>query len=149
MRGNKARDTKPELEVRRLLHAAGLRYRVNAKPEPDLRRTADILFSRKRIAVFIDGCYWHGCPDHYTVPKANAKFWREKLHRNRVRDVDTTRFLEGRGWKVMRFWTHETPQLVAAAVERAVHEAAAQGPALPVTTLPRRSPTSRRGSASG
>ncbi len=79
MVGNKARDTKPELAVRRLLHAAGLRYRVSARPEPDLARTADILFAKPRIAVFIDGCYWHGCPDHYTAPKANATFWRREV----------------------------------------------------------------------
>lgn len=119
MLGNKGRDTKPEVAVRRLLHAGGLRYRVGAQPEPDLRRTADILFTKKRIAVFIDGCYWHGCPEHYTVPKANAAFWRDKLKRNRERDVETTRLLEERGWSVMRFWTHETPQEIAAAIERA------------------------------
>lgn len=116
MIGNRARDTKPEVAVRRILHAAGLRYRVNARPESDLRRTADVLFTRNRIAVFIDGCYWHGCPEHYTVPQANAAFWRAKLERNLRRDAETTRLLESRGWIVMRFWTHEAPEQIAAAV---------------------------------
>ncbi|MDK9319982.1 hypothetical protein FAM23864_001741 [Propionibacterium freudenreichii] len=75
MRGNRARDTKPELAVRRLLFAQGLRYRVNARPEPSLRRTADIVFTRKRIAVFIDGCFWHGCPEHYVPSKSNRRYW--------------------------------------------------------------------------
>lgn len=120
MIGNKARDTKPEVAVRRILHAAGLRYRVNARPESDLRRTADLLFTRKRIAVFIDGCYWHGCPEHYTVPHANAAFWRAKLERNLERDAETTLLFESRGWIVMRFWTHEAPEQIATSVEVAI-----------------------------
>ncbi|QSR32305.1 hypothetical protein CFI00_17785 [Nocardioides sp. S5] len=72
MRGNRSRDTKPELAVRRLLHAEGLRYRVNARPLPEVRRTADIVFRAKRIAVFIDGCYWHGCPEHYVPSKPGS-----------------------------------------------------------------------------
>lgn len=123
MLGNTARDTLPEVAVRRILHAAGLRYRVNTRPDPTLRRTADVLFTRRRVAVFIDGCYWHGCPDHYTVPKANADFWREKLERNRERDAETTRVLSGRGWQVMRFWTHEDPRSIAASIIEAVGRA--------------------------
>jgi len=122
MRGNKARDTEPELAVRRLLHAEGLRYLVNARPDPDLRRTADVLFPKRRIAVFIDGCYWHGCPEHYTVPKANGEFWREKLIRNRARDAETTRLLTERGWRVMRYWTHESPRTIADSVSQAVRD---------------------------
>ena len=83
MRGNRSRDTRAELAVRRLVHAAGLRYRVNERPLPESRRTADLVFTGRRIAVFIDGCYWHGCPEHYTAPKTNAVFWREKMLRNR------------------------------------------------------------------
>lgn len=125
MRGNKARDTKPELAVRRLLHAGGLRYLVNARPDPDLRRTADVLFPKRRIAVFIDGCYWHGCPEHYTVPKAHGDFWREKLSRNRARDAETTRILTERGWRVLRYWTHESPEVIAAAIAEAVRSSPA------------------------
>src|SRR2546423_997898 len=83
MLGNRCRDTKPELAVRRLLHAAGLRYRVAVRPEPSLRRTADIVFTKQRIAVFIDGCFWHGCARHRPTPaKANSEYWRSKLTRN-------------------------------------------------------------------
>ncbi|QAV28840.1 very short patch repair endonuclease [Micrococcus luteus] len=120
MRANKGRDTKPELLVRRLVHAAGLRYRVNAKPEKDLRRTADLLFRPARIAVFIDGCFWHGCPQHYTKPKANNGFWEDKIEQNRVRDAETTRILTERGWTVLRFWEHDDPSEVAGLVKAAV-----------------------------
>lgn len=116
MQSNKGRDTKPELLVRRLVHAAGLRYRVNARPEKDLRRTADLLFRLVKIAVFIDGCFWHGCPAHYTRPKANNAYWAEKVQRNRDRDTETTRVLTERGWLVLRFWEHEDPADVAARV---------------------------------
>lgn len=113
MRGNRSRDTRPELLVRRLLHAAGLRYRVSAKPEADLRRAADILFRQARVAVLIDGCYWHGCPDHYIPPKANGVYWSDKVVRNRARDADTNRVLTERGWVVLRFWGHEDLAVVA------------------------------------
>ena len=124
MVANKARDTKPELAVRRLLHARGLRYRVNAKPEPDLQRTADVLFSRWKVAVFVDGCYWHGCPQHYRAPRTNAGFWEAKVTRNRERDAETTRLLEERGWSVLRFWAHLDPEHVAEVVEEAVRASA-------------------------
>jgi len=120
MLGNRARDTKPELAVRRLLHAHGLRYRVNFRPSAVLRRTADIVFTRRRIAVFIDGCFWHGCPLHGTSPRANAAYWGPKLARNAERDLETTAVLEAQGWLVLRFWEHESPASVAEAVEAAV-----------------------------
>lgn len=113
MRGNRSRDTKPELLVRRLVHAAGLRYRVSARPETDLRRTADLLFRPARVAVFVDGCFWHGCPEHYIRPKANDGYWSGKVARNRERDEETTRILTERGWTVLRFWEHEDPTEVA------------------------------------
>jgi len=120
MQGNKARDTSPELAVRKLLHAQGLRYRVNYRPLKELRRTADIAFTRKKIAVLIDGCFWHGCPDHYTRPRANREFWESKMNLNRARDADTRRILEERGWRVLRFWEHEAPIDVAASIADAV-----------------------------
>jgi len=120
MLGNRARDTKPELAVRRLLHAHGYRYRVNFRPSAGLRRTADIVFTRRRIAVFIDGCFWHGCPLHGTSPRANAAYWGPKLARNMERDLETTAVLEAQGWLVLRFWEHEPPASVAAAVEATV-----------------------------
>jgi DNA mismatch endonuclease (patch repair protein) len=123
MQGNRGRDTKPELAVRRLVHARGLRYRVNARVEPDLRRTADLLFSRARVAVFIDGCYWHGCPDHFSPPKTNVDYWQAKISRNQERDAETTSLLRGRQWTVLRHWSHEEAAAVADQIEAAVRSA--------------------------
>ena len=120
MQGNKARDTSPELAVRRRLHAAGLRYRVDTRPEPSLRRTADIVFSKQRVAVFIDGCYWHACPDHGTVARSNAEYWSTKLAQNAARDADTNQRLRDAGWTVLRFWEHQDPDDVAATVAATV-----------------------------
>ncbi|MFF4753121.1 very short patch repair endonuclease [Streptomyces sp. NPDC002514] len=112
-----SRDTAPEVAVRKLLHAAGLRYRVNF-PVPGMpRRTIDIAFSRVKVAVFLDGCFWHGCPEHATHPKANAEWWRQKLTKNIIRDQETTRHLESQGWTVLRFWEHEVPKSIAEVVE--------------------------------
>ncbi|MEA5456428.1 very short patch repair endonuclease [Sinomonas sp. JGH33] len=127
MQGNRSRDTAPELLVRRAVHAMGLRYRVAFRPEPDLRRTADLVFTRARIAVFIDGCYWHGCPEHYIEPKRNVDYWRPKIARNRERDEQTTAALASRGWLVLRFWSHEDPAAVAEAIRAAVIGEAAKG----------------------
>lgn len=107
MRANRGRDTVPELAVRKRIHAAGLRYRVNARPEPDIRRTVDLLFRGPRVAVLIDGCFWHGCAEHHQAPRANADFWSTKIQRNRARDAETTVALTARGWRVLRFWEHE------------------------------------------
>jgi DNA mismatch endonuclease (patch repair protein) len=120
MLGNRSRDTKPELAVRRLLHAAGLRYRVAFQPVRGLRRTADIVFTRQRIAVFIDGCYWHACPAHGTQAKSNPDYWSTKLAGNVARDADTNVKLAAEGWMVLRYWEHEDPALVAAAIAEAV-----------------------------
>jgi DNA mismatch endonuclease, patch repair protein len=120
MRANRSRDTGPELAVRRLVHAMGLRYRVNARPVATLRRTADLVFTRRRVAVFIDGCFWHGCPDHHRQPSANADYWSAKVARNRGRDIATDETLAAAGWTVLRFWEHERPEAVAEAVRTAV-----------------------------
>lgn len=114
------RDNASELAVRHLLHAAGYRYRV-AYPVPgNRRRTIDIAFTRWRVAVFIDGCFWHGCPEHGTAPSANATWWATKLAANRARDADTSTHLESLGWCVLRSWEHEPAALVANAVVDAV-----------------------------
>lgn len=105
--------------MRRLLHAAGLRYRVDFAPLGG-RRRADIVFTRRRIAVFIDGCYWHGCPKHATLPKRNADYWLPKLERNIERDRETDAILQAAGWRVLRHWEHEDPAIVADAISRAV-----------------------------
>lgn len=107
MLSNKRRDTKPELAIRSAIHRLGLRYRVDHPPVRGLRRRADIAFTRRRIAVFIDGCYWHGCPTHGTSPRRNADYWGPKLERNRQRDLDTNERLTTAGWTVLRFWEHE------------------------------------------
>ncbi|SEJ26214.1 T/G mismatch-specific endonuclease [Demequina mangrovi] len=122
MRSNKKRDTGPELAVRRLVHASGLRYRVAAPPLKGVRRTADLLFGPTKVAVFIDGCFWHSCPVHATSPRTHSDYWLPKLERNRERDAETTRTLTDAGWLVLRFWEHEEPAEVAATIVATVRE---------------------------
>lgn len=104
------------MEIRSLLHAAGLRYRVDARPLPDWRRRADLVFPRVHTAVFIDGCFWHGCPYHRAPPRRNATWWREKIARNRERDAETDERLLAAGWTVLRIWEHEDPAEAAARI---------------------------------
>jgi len=100
------RDTGPERALRRELHRLGLRFRVD-RPLPGLpRRRADVLFSRARIAVFVDGCFWHACPVHGTTPRANGAWWTSKLARNVERDRATDNHLASLGWLVIRVWEH-------------------------------------------
>ncbi|TCM39652.1 T/G mismatch-specific endonuclease [Kribbella sp. VKM Ac-2568] len=113
MQANRGRDTSPELAIRSLLHARGLRYRVNAPLEFDRRRRADITFPRLQLAIFIDGCYWHGCVEHFQTPKTNMAFWLQKIGANQTRDRHTDGMLRAAGWTVLRFWEHEKPELVA------------------------------------
>lgn len=113
MQAIRSRDTKPERVIRQLLHARGFRYRVAARPLADLRRTADIVFRPTQVAVFIDGCYWHGCPDHYVSPKTNPGYWSGKVAGNIARDRDTDKCLAAAGWLVLRFWEHEPSELCA------------------------------------
>jgi DNA mismatch endonuclease, patch repair protein len=120
MRSNKGRDTAPELALRRAVHALGLRYRVSARPLPGVRRTADLVFTRARVAVFLDGCFWHGCPEHHTVAATNAGYWRDKVTRNRARDAETDRLLAEAGWLAVRVWEHEEPLEAAARVAQVV-----------------------------
>lgn len=109
-------DTEIELRLRRVLHRAGLRYRVHARPLPGVRRTADIVFPSARVAVFVDGCFWHGCPDHGTTPKSNTEFWREKIRRNVERDRDTRLQLEAAGWIGLQVWEHDDPEGAASII---------------------------------
>lgn len=124
MQSNKGRDTKPELALRRAVHSLGLRYRVAFRPIKSVRRTADLVFTRAKVAVFMDGCFWHGCPTHHTVAVTNAGFWAEKVRRTRERDLETDRLLAEAGWRVLRVWEHEDPveaaERVAALVRRVV-----------------------------
>lgn len=116
MSRQRRRDTKPEVQVRKILHARGIRYRVNGAPEAGMRCKADIVWRGLRLAVFIDGCFWHGCPEHATRPKANEAWWAEKLDGNKRRDRRTDAELTSRGWTVLRFWEHEQPAAVADAI---------------------------------
>jgi DNA mismatch endonuclease (patch repair protein) len=117
------RDTVPELALRRVLHARGLRFRVNYPIPGQGRRTIDIAFTRPRVAVFVDGCFWHGCPEHGTRPQKNSAWWQAKLAANRARDADSDAVLRDLGWSVLRVWEHEPPELAAARI--AEHVAAA------------------------
>lgn len=127
MQAIRSRDTAPELAVRRRLHRGGLRYRVAVEPIPGLRRKADVVFTRKRVAVFVDGCFWHGCPEHgrkaFTY---NAGYWPTKIATNVARDRDTDERLRAAGWTVLRFWEHEDPDRVAEAVAVTVKQAGAR-----------------------
>lgn len=120
MRSNRSRDTAPELALRRNLHRLGLRYRVNVRPIKAIRRTADVVFTRQKVAVFVDGCFWHGCPDHYRAPAANGDYWSAKLARNVTRDVQVNELLAEQGWTVVRLWEHEPVEQAATRVERVV-----------------------------
>ncbi|WP_165771397.1 DNA mismatch endonuclease Vsr [Clavibacter tessellarius] len=123
MRSNRRRDTAPELAVRRILHAEGMRYRIDSRVVRETRSRADIAFTRQRIAVFIDGCFWHSCPEHLHLPKANADYWIPKLTRNVERDAEVTAVLRGLGWTVLRFWEHEPAPEVADRIIAAVEKA--------------------------
>jgi DNA mismatch endonuclease (patch repair protein) len=120
MQGNRSRDTKPELRLRSVLHGRGLRYRVAARPIPAVRRTADVVFTKARVAVFVDGCFWHGCPEHYRRPGSNVDYWDAKVLRNMTRDAEVDRVLVDAGWIVVRAWEHENPVEVADRVESLV-----------------------------
>jgi DNA mismatch endonuclease (patch repair protein) len=100
--------TNIEINLRRALYAKGLRYRLQVPVLLKPRRVADIVFNGPRVVVFVDGCFWHGCPVHATWPKANAAFWQAKIETNRSRDADTDRRLKELGWEVIRVWEHES-----------------------------------------
>jgi DNA mismatch endonuclease (patch repair protein) len=110
------KNTSAESALRRELHARGLRYRIHVPVLTKPRRVADVAFSTLRVAVFVDGCFWHGCPLHATWPKENAEFWRAKIVANRERDRDTDQRLRAESWKVVRVWAHEPPEQAAARI---------------------------------
>lgn len=118
--------TGPEVLVRRELHRRGLRFRVNY---PNLPGRPDVAFSRARLAVFIDGCFWHMCPEHATVPKNNRDWWLAKLRRNVERDREKDAALAVLGWEVLHFWEHETPAHVASVIETRWRQRRADGAA--------------------
>ena len=126
MSGLARRDTGPEIALRRALHQRGLRYYVHRRPLPELRREADVVFPKAKLAVFVDGCFWHGCPAHgRRGHRTNGWYWPEKIERNKARDQDTDAKLRVAGWIPLRVWEHEEPESAAARVlslwrERAV-----------------------------
>jgi DNA mismatch endonuclease (patch repair protein) len=109
MQQQRSRDTGTEMALRSELHRRGLRYRVHQRPIQGLRREADIVIRKLRLAIYVNGCFWHGCPEHATWPKTNATFWKDKIETNRQRDRDTDTRLERASWTVLRVWEHEAP----------------------------------------
>ena len=110
MKANRGVDTKPELRLRSQIHKSGLRYAIDVRPESDINRRADLVFRSAKVAVFVHGCFWHGCPKHYKLPKSNKKYWEQKVRRNLERDQETQRLLRKRGWKVLVFWEHQNSE---------------------------------------
>ena len=127
MRRQARRDTKPEMLLRRALFARGLRYRLDRAPIRGMRRRADIVFGPAKVAVYVDGCFWHSCPEHATVPKNNREWWVEKLAANVARDRDTDRQLREAGWEVVRVWEHEDMEVAADRVMQAVRPGSPYG----------------------
>lgn len=128
MSRQRSKDTAPELALRRALHARGLRYFVHRRPLPNLRRTADIVFPRQRVAAFVDGCFWHGCEAHGNMPRPNPWYWPDKILRNRERDHDTDKKLIAAGWRVIRAWEHEDVGDVANRTEKILKAPLTGGP---------------------
>jgi DNA mismatch endonuclease (patch repair protein) len=130
MARQRRRDTAPEIRLRAVMHAVGLRYLVDRQPDPALRWRADVVFTRARVAVFVDGCFWHGCDEHGSVPKGNRSWWARKLELNMARDVVVGQELGSRGWTVVRVWEHEDPHAATAQIQGLIERSrlAAQRP---------------------
>jgi len=116
MQSNRSKNSGPEVAVRSALHRAGLRFRIHYRPLQGLKREVDIAFTRSQVAVFVDGCFWHGCPIHATRPAINVEWWATKLDGNIARDRLTNEVLTKAGWRVLRFWEHVGPAEVVVAV---------------------------------
>jgi DNA mismatch endonuclease (patch repair protein) len=109
MQANRRADTAPELRVRSELHARGLRFRKDLRLQVGTRHVRpDVVFTRRRVAVFVDGCFWHSCPEHLEAPKSNVAYWSNKLAANVERDRENDSALRAEGWTVVRVWEHET-----------------------------------------
>lgn len=119
MQRQRSKDTALEMSVRRALHAIGVRYRVDVRLESDLRVRGDIVWRGRKVVVFLDGCFWHRCPEHATTPKSNSTWWTDKIEANVQRDRKADQVLRERGWRVLRFWEHEN---VSDIVERIIDE---------------------------
>lgn len=121
MQGNKSRDTRPEVRLRSKIHRAGLRFRKHARPVAEIRCTADFVFPSEKLAVFFDGCWWHSCPLHGSLPKTNRDWWEQKLRRNVERDGENDRALTFAGWTVLRVWEHEPIDEAVDRIVQSVH----------------------------
>lgn len=130
MRRFRSRDTRPEVKLRSALHRRGLRFRLHRSVPGAPRRTIDIAFPSERVAVFVDGCFWHSCPRHGKTPDRNGAWWQDKLAANTTRDRDTDQLLTQAGWEVLRYWEHEDPIDVANEVVRAVRSRRREPPDL-------------------
>jgi DNA mismatch endonuclease (patch repair protein) len=120
MQLQRERHTSPERALRKELSRLGLRYRLHVRAIRGLRREIDVAFIGQRVAVFIDGCYWHGCPEHASWPKHNSDWWRDKIQANKNRDSDTDRRLSEAGWTVIRVWEHDDPSAAAHRIRESV-----------------------------
>lgn len=128
MSRQRRRDAVPELELRRALRALGLGYRVNAVLPGLPRRRCDVMFKGVKVVVFVDGCFWHGCPEHSTAPRNNADWWARKLSGNRARDRDTDRHMMALGWTVIRVWEHQDMTAAAGEISDLVRGLRGEGP---------------------
>jgi len=122
MLAQKQTGTAPERAVLTALHRRGLRYRKHLKPLQTLRCKADAVFGPSKVAVFVDGCFWHGCPEHRVSPKANRDWWESKIVRTIARDRRNDAALAEAGWTVIRIWEHDDPEAAAARIEAAVKD---------------------------
>lgn len=129
MERQRRRDTAPEFALRRVVHALGLRYRVDRPPIPGMRTRADLVFGPSRVAVFVDGCFWHACPSHGTLPANNRSWWVAKLDANRARDRSTDEILRQGGWEPVRVWEHEDPAEAALRIRAVVQARRPSAPA--------------------
>lgn len=120
MRSQREFDTGIEVMLRKLLWNKGLRYRIHAQVIPGTRRKVDLVFPGAKVAVFIDGCFWHGCPRHYSAPANNNDWWLKKITINRARDIDSFKRLRAANWRVVRVWEHQDLELAAERIEKLV-----------------------------
>lgn len=116
MMSNRGKDTSPELALRKRLHGLGARFRKHRRPLPGVRCEADLLFPRVKLAVFVDGCFWHGCPEHTSYPITNREWWLRKLEGNKSRDRKNDEMLRLAGWTIVRLWEHQGVEEMAAEV---------------------------------
>ena len=126
MQANRGKDTAPELAIRSALHKRGLRYRTHVRPLADRRCEADIVFRNVQVAIFVDGCWWHGCPEHKQLPKNNRNWWRQKIAATVDRDRRNDEVLESAGWTAIRVWEHEVPGSAADRIEHVVRKKRAE-----------------------